>query len=53
MSVIKHWWNSTTLVGYQVRMEWYKAKSLVNVVETTLVKWADVCVKDQRNKNII
>jgi len=51
--VIKHWWNDTTLVGCQVKMEWYKTRSLVNMKETTLVKWAGVWVKGQRNKNII
>jgi hypothetical protein len=51
--VIKYWWNDTTLVGYQVKMEWYKTRSLVNMEETTLVKWAGVWVKGQRNINII
>jgi hypothetical protein len=34
-------------------MELYKARSLVNMEEITLVKWASVWVKGQRNKNII
>jgi len=33
-----------------MKMEWYKARSLVNIEETTLVKWANVWVKGQRNK---
>jgi len=53
ISVIKHWLNDKILVGYQVKKEWYKVRSLVNVEEITLVKWADVWVKGQRNKNII